>query len=143
MAGSSRERRWTRCYVPRSAFPAGSSIRNPRRDGARWRGDWAGVSSGAARTSPRRCANRSPPRGDPEPFRGKYGPRHITLEGGQLYYQREGRSKIKLLPLDGSTFLLDGLGTFRVRFVEDGEGRVTKLAGLYADGQEDESPRAP
>lgn len=75
-------------------------------------------------------------------YAGKYGPRHITLEGGQLYYQREGRSKYKLLPLDGSTFLLDGLGTFRVRFVEEG-GRIVKLVGHYSDGQEDESPRDP
>jgi CubicO group peptidase (beta-lactamase class C family) len=73
-------------------------------------------------------------------FAGKYGPRHITLEGGQLYYQREGRSKYKLLPLKEDTFLLDGLGSFRVRFVEE-DGRVTKLVGLYSDGQEDESPR--
>jgi CubicO group peptidase (beta-lactamase class C family) len=75
-------------------------------------------------------------------FAGQYGPRHITLEGGNLHYQREGRPKFKLLPLTGNSFLLEGLGSFRVRFVEEG-GRVTKLVGLYSNGQEDESPRDP
>ena len=75
-------------------------------------------------------------------FAGSYGPRQIKLEGAYLSYQREGRSKkYKLLPLSQDTFLLDGIGDFRMRFVTDGEGRVTKILGLYAQGPEDESPR--
>lgn len=103
-----------------------------------------GLGSPAERRGRARGAAQTglPPRGDPEPFRGKYGPRHITLEEGQLYYQREGRSRFKLLPLNANTFLLDGLGSFRLRFVEE-DGRVTKPVGLYSDGQEDESPRDP
>jgi CubicO group peptidase (beta-lactamase class C family) len=76
-----------------------------------------------------------------ERYAGSYGPRRISLEGGNLFYQREGRPKYKLLPLSQDTFLLEGMGSFRVRFVADGNGRVTKLVGLYADGNEDESPR--
>ena len=40
-------------------------------------------------------------------------------------------------------FALDGLETFRLRFVEDDEGRVAKVVGLYLEGNEDESPRDP
>jgi CubicO group peptidase (beta-lactamase class C family) len=76
-------------------------------------------------------------------YAGSYGPRRILFEGGSLFYQREGRPKYRLLPLSQDTFLLEGMGSFRVRFVEDGNGRVTKLVGLYVDGQEDESPREP
>lgn len=76
-------------------------------------------------------------------YAGSYGPRRILLEGGSLFYQRDGRPKYRLLPLSQDTFLLEGMGSFRVRFVTDGNGRVAKLVGLYADGQEDESPRDP
>lgn len=74
-------------------------------------------------------------------YAGNYGPRRILLEEGHLFYEREGRPKYKLLPLSQATFFLEGMGSFRVRFVEDGNGRVIKLIGLYAEGQEDESPR--
>lgn len=74
---------------------------------------------------------------------GSYGPRRILLEGGQLFYQREGRPKYRLLPLSQDTFFLEGMGSFRVRFVQDGSGRITKLIGFYAEGREDESPRDP
>jgi CubicO group peptidase (beta-lactamase class C family) len=83
------------------------------------------------------------PAGTLERYAGSYGPRRILLEEGHLFYQREGRPKYKLLPLSQDTFFLEGMGSFRVRFVEDGNGRVAKLLGLYVDGQEDESPRDP
>jgi CubicO group peptidase (beta-lactamase class C family) len=77
-------------------------------------------------------------------FAGSYGPRKITLEDSSLYYQRAGRpAKYKLLPLAADTFLVDGLGSFRVRFMSDGDGHVTKLVRLHVDGVEDESPRDP
>jgi hypothetical protein len=75
-------------------------------------------------------------------YAGDYGPRHVRLEGDTLVYSRDGRPKTyKLRPMGGDTFLFEGMGTFRVRFVLDAEGRVTKLVGVYADGSEDESPR--
>jgi len=74
-------------------------------------------------------------------FAGDYGPRHIRLEGGDLYYQREGRPSFRLLPMAADTFLLDGKGSFRVRFVTGGDGQVVKLVGVYSDGSTDESPR--
>jgi CubicO group peptidase (beta-lactamase class C family) len=75
-------------------------------------------------------------------FAGTYGPRHVTLEGGSLVYSRDGRPR-KLIPMGKDTFLLDGLGDFRVRFVADKSGRVTKIVGMYANGEEDETLREP
>lgn len=70
-----------------------------------------------------------------------YGPRHITLRKGRLYYQREGRPEYRLFPLSRDTFALEGYGRFRIRFVSDESGRVAKLVGLYIQGNTDESPR--
>ncbi len=72
---------------------------------------------------------------------GDYGPRHIKLRDGRLYYQRDGRPEYRLLPLSRDKFALERYGQFRVRFVADETGRVTKLVGLYVQGRTDESPR--
>lgn len=69
---------------------------------------------------------------------GAYGPRTVTLEGGSLHYQREGRPKYRLIPIGPALFAVEGNGSFRVRFAEDG----SRLAVLQPDG-EDESARTP
>lgn len=69
---------------------------------------------------------------------GDYGPRHVTFEGGSLHYQRDGRPKYRLVPIGAGLFAVEGNGSFRVRFAEDG----SKLAVLQPDG-EDESVRTP
>lgn len=74
-------------------------------------------------------------------FAGKYGPRIILLESGSLYYQREGRPKFRMIPLSQDTFCLDGLSTFRLRFVFDNNGVAKELIGMYDDGRSDLSPR--
>ena len=76
-----------------------------------------------------------------ERFAGGYGPRHIILREGRLYYQRDGRPEYRLKPLNINTFSLEGYGPFRIRFVADESGQVTKLVGLYIQGNTDESPR--
>ncbi len=76
-----------------------------------------------------------------ERFAGDYGPRHITLREGRLYYQRDGRPEYRLLPLSRDTFALERYGQFRIRFVSDASGLVTKLVGLYIQGNTDESLR--
>lgn len=74
-------------------------------------------------------------------FVGNYGARHILLTEGTLYYHRDGRPSYRLLPLSADTFLLQGNGAFRLRFVTGGDGQVSKLVVLYLDGSQDESPR--
>ena len=80
------------------------------------------------------------PEADLQAFAGVYGPRRITLEGGVLYYQREGRPRGRLLPLTSDTFALENAPMFRIRFLREG-GRVTALEGRYEDGRKDLSPR--
>lgn len=76
-----------------------------------------------------------------ERFAGDYGPRHIKLREGRLFYQRDGRQEYRLIPLDRSTFALESYAPFRIRFESDESGEVTKIVGLYIQGNTDQSPR--
>ncbi len=76
-----------------------------------------------------------------EKYAGDYGPRHIALREGRLYYQREGRPEYRLFPLSKNTFALERNAQFRIRFVSEKDGRVTKLVGFYFQGNTDESTR--
>jgi hypothetical protein len=72
---------------------------------------------------------------------GVYGPRTIRKKESALYYQREGRGEYKLKPLGEDWFSLEGLDYFRIRFERDDSGMVTRLVGLYDNGQQDEHER--
>jgi CubicO group peptidase (beta-lactamase class C family) len=74
-------------------------------------------------------------------YAGDYGPRHVYLRQGRLYYKREGRKEYELLPLTQDKFGLKGYGVFRLRFVLDKDGNATKVVGLYLGGETDESLR--
>lgn len=76
-----------------------------------------------------------------KPFTGAYGPRKIWLDGGNLFYQREDRPKYELIPMGNDMFMLDGLDYFRIQFERDQSGAVTKLVGLYDNGQTDSHER--
>jgi len=72
---------------------------------------------------------------------GSYGPRTITLEDGELSYQRKERPKYRLIPMVGDTFVLDGMDDFRVQFGRDETGAVTEIIGMYDNGHRDVNPR--
>jgi len=73
---------------------------------------------------------------------GKYGPRRLFIEHDALHYQREGRSKYRLIPLRGNVFALEGEFDFRIQVVEEG-GVPKKIVGHYVNGDQDETPRDP
>jgi hypothetical protein len=74
-------------------------------------------------------------------FAGQYGPRRVFMDGGQLYYQREGRAVMKLEPLARDLFRVGDLDYFRAGFERDGKGKIVKFVGHYDDGHTDENPR--
>ncbi len=76
-----------------------------------------------------------------ERYAGSYGPRQIRLREGRLYYQRDEGKERELLPLSKDTFTFKGNGIFRLRFVADQKGNITKAIGIYIEGRRDESPR--
>ncbi len=73
---------------------------------------------------------------------GSYGPRTITLENGELYYQREDRPKNRMIPMAADLFRFEELDYFRLQVVTDGEGNPTELRGLYDNGHTDASVRS-
>jgi hypothetical protein len=75
-------------------------------------------------------------------YAGTFGPRVITLEGGALKYQRQGRPKVTLVPMAQDLFVAPDLGYFRIRFERGPGGEVARLVGLYPDGRSDTSERS-
>ena len=69
-------------------------------------------------------------------YAGTYGPRTITLEGGFLFYQREGRPKVRMTPIAEGIFVVDGIDNFRLRFLKEGD-RVVAVEGLNPAGVTD------
>ena len=74
-------------------------------------------------------------------YAGSYGPRLVTLDNGDLYYQRDQRQRRKLAALKEDIFLVDGLEFFRIQFERDEAGKVNRLRGLYNNGHSDANDR--
>ncbi len=72
---------------------------------------------------------------------GTYGPRKIFVHDGTLCYQREDRPQYNLVPMGNDTFLLPDLDYFRIHFERGDDGSVTKIVGLYDNGQRDSHER--
>jgi hypothetical protein len=72
---------------------------------------------------------------------GVYGPRKITLENGELYYQREDRPKMKMVPMKDDMFMFNDIDYFRVKFIKEGN-KVIALEGNYDNGRTDRNDKA-
>ena len=76
------------------------------------------------------------PAGELAAYVGNYGPRHVTVEDGNLYYQRGEAPKRRLLPIGNDRFLIGDLDDRLMRFDRDASGKVVRLVGLTSDGEE-------
>jgi hypothetical protein len=76
-----------------------------------------------------------------EKYVGVYGPRTITLERGELYYQREERPKYRMIPMSEDTFMFEEIDYFRLQVMLDEDGNPTEVHGLYDNGNVDVSVR--
>lgn len=72
---------------------------------------------------------------------GTYGPRTIVFENGELYYQREGRPKFRMVPMAADLFCFEELDYFRIKVNVDADGNPTELVGMYSGGHMDVTPR--
>ncbi|NQT77982.1 MAG: S41 family peptidase [Bacteroidetes bacterium] len=72
---------------------------------------------------------------------GSYGPRNITMENGELYYQREDRPKMKMIPLTEDTFSFAEINYFRLKVIMK-EGTAVAVEGLYDNGRTDRNDRS-
>lgn len=73
-------------------------------------------------------------------YTGKYGPRNIMLEDGVLYYQREDRPKMKMIPMNEHTFMFNEIDYFRLKIIIE-DGKATAVEGRYDNGMIDRSDR--
>ncbi|AHM62504.1 interphotoreceptor retinoid-binding protein [Flammeovirgaceae bacterium 311] len=74
-------------------------------------------------------------------YAGTYGEAIISYEGGNLFYKRTGRPKVKMIPVTEDLFQLEGMDYFRLKFTKGPDGKVEKLISLYDSGETDESVR--
>jgi len=72
---------------------------------------------------------------------GVYGPRKITFENGELYYQRENRPKMKMVPMKDDMFMFNDIDYFRVKFIKEGN-KVIALEGNYDNGRTDRNDKS-
>ena len=73
---------------------------------------------------------------------GTYGPRRLSFEDGQLWYQRQGNPRMRAIPLTETLFGFAEIDYFRIEVVLDQSGQPLKLIGRYDNGDTDESPRS-
>jgi len=71
---------------------------------------------------------------------GTYGPRTIMMEEGELYYQREERPKMKMIPINENTFGFDEINYFRLKVIMK-DGKAVAVEGVYDNGRVDRNER--
>jgi retinol-binding protein 3 len=74
-------------------------------------------------------------------YAGVYGPRTIQVENGELWYQRENRPRMKMIPMSADTFMFGELEYFRLKFIRQ-EDKVTALEGHYDNGTVDRNDKS-
>lgn len=74
-------------------------------------------------------------------YAGQYGPRSITLEGGELYYRRGEGPKMKMVPINDRNFMFEEIDYFKLEIEVDASGNPVAVIGHYRQGQADRSPR--
>jgi CubicO group peptidase (beta-lactamase class C family) len=81
-----------------------------------------------------------------ERYVGNYGPRHVIVKNGELYYYRDNPiiREYRMVKLSENVFVLDDNFTdeFRIKFVLGKDNKASKLIGFYINGYQDESVRS-
>jgi hypothetical protein len=63
------------------------------------------------------------------------------MEDGVLFYQREGRDRLPMTPMNEEFFRVGDLDYFRLSFERDDEGAVVRVVGNYEGGRRDSNER--
>lgn len=74
-------------------------------------------------------------------YQGSYGPRTITLEKGELFYQRGENPPMRMIPLTETIFRFDETDYFRLEIVIE-HGKAAGVRGLYDNGTTDGHKRS-
>jgi hypothetical protein len=74
-------------------------------------------------------------------YAGVYGPRKITLEGGELIYQREDGPRMRMIPMNENMFWFRELDYFRLEVLTE-NGKAVAVVGHYDNGNTDKHPKS-
>lgn len=72
---------------------------------------------------------------------GVYGPRKLTLENGNLYYQRDDRQKMKMIPIKEDLFMFNEIDYFRLKIIIE-NGKAVAVEGMYDSGRTDRNDKS-
>ncbi len=78
---------------------------------------------------------------DMKQYVGVYGPRKITLEDGKLYYQREDRPKMQMIPMKEDLFMFEEIDYFRLKIIIK-DGKAIAVEGHYDNGRTDRNNKS-
>jgi hypothetical protein len=73
-------------------------------------------------------------------YAGKYGSRKVIFENNCLYYQRESRPRMKMIPISDDYFRFEEVLYFRLKIIRK-DGQVLGIEGHYDDGTIDANPK--
>jgi hypothetical protein len=76
---------------------------------------------------------------EPQLYLGRFGVRTISLEGEDLYLQRQAGPKLRLLPVSEDEFVLEAVPDARVKFVRGDAGDAAELHVLNRAGEWEKS----
>jgi hypothetical protein len=71
---------------------------------------------------------------------GNYGPRTISLQDGQLHYQRDGGTPQPMIAMGDHWFMFSEIPYFRIQF-EMNKAEAVAIVGHYDNGRQDKNPR--
>ena len=71
---------------------------------------------------------------------GIYGPGKLTLENGELYYQRNDRPKMRMIPVTENLFMFNEADYFRLIVILE-EGKPVAVEGHYDNGRSDRNDK--
>lgn len=74
-------------------------------------------------------------------FSGRYGSRSIFKLGSDLYLQRDGGPKLKLIAAGKDEFKLAEVPEARIKFVRDAAGKITELQVRNREGEWEGAPK--
>lgn len=72
---------------------------------------------------------------EPGLYAGRFGTRTVSVEGRELYLQRQGGPKLKLLPVSEDVFTLEAFPDARLKFVRGVNGKIVELHVLNMAGE--------
>lgn len=73
-------------------------------------------------------------------YAGTYGYRTISYKDGELFYQRDNRPKMKMIPLSKDVFKFEEINYFRLKMIEE-NGKIVAVEGIYDNGKTERNNR--